>query len=109
MTALPPITLPRIEIEPEAQAYAEEKGAGAEFRHLLQAVPRLFPTFQRLRVVLEPDAEMADYFFVVWEVTVPPEDYRPSRDIWTAWHEEIMKANPGFSWVSFPLYVEKAE
>ena len=106
MSALPPITLPRIEIEPEAQAYAEEKNA--PFRHMLQAVPRLFPTFRKLRVALEPDAEMADYFFVVWYVTVPEEDYAAGWDKRGAWHDEFEKGRDGFAWVSFPLYVEKA-
>ena len=75
MSTLPTTAMPRIEIEPEAKAYAEEKGGGEVFRHLLEAVPRLFPTFRGLRVALEPDPEIADYMFVVYHVSLPEEDY----------------------------------
>src|SRR5882757_6997225 len=104
MSELP--LLPSIRIEPEAEAYAREKGAGDAFRHMLAVVPHLFPTFRSLHVWLEPDVSIEDYFFIIWEVKVPAAEYMAAIEAKREWGRMFIAAHRPPVWVTFPLWVE---
>ena len=61
------LTVPVVEVEPDVLPHVRAKGVEAVLHRLVEAVPRLFPTFRSLHVSLAPDPEIADYTFTRFE------------------------------------------
>ncbi len=69
-----PATAPVIEIAPDVLPHVRARGVEAVYQHVLESVPRLFPTFRSLRVSIKPDVAMEDYVFIWFEAGVPLAD-----------------------------------
>jgi hypothetical protein len=91
----PTATRPVIEIAPDVEAHVRAKRVEAVYRHTLESVPRLFPTFTRLTVTLEPDPEIEDYTFISFELHVPKEDVPDYRGATKRWLRDHIAAYPG--------------
>ena len=58
----------------EVLTYAAERGLQAYLEPLREAVYRVFPTVQSLRIFVEYDQELRDVSWIVYEVEVPERD-----------------------------------
>lgn len=89
-TPLPATAGPIVHVAPEAEEFARQRGIEPVFRRLLDATAELFPT-GRIEVFTEPDVEIANYTFLVYEVFLRPEDlpdHLAARGRWDkAWQE----------------------
>ena len=88
------LTAPLVEIEPGAEAYAESKGVGDVFRHVVASVPRLFPTFRSLKAFIRPDPEIRDYTFIIIEVRVSRADVPDRKEAEWRWFRDFDDAYP---------------
>jgi hypothetical protein len=76
------------------EQFVQERGLEAAFRHMLAKTPMLFPTARSVRVRLEPDREMADYWSLVFEVRVPLADALDRRAAKRRWADELAQVQP---------------
>jgi hypothetical protein len=79
------------EFQPDVVDYAARHDAEAYLPRFWEMTWRVFPGARQLRVYLEPDGDMADFSFVVFEVGISPynlAELRASTDRWhAAWGE----------------------
>ncbi len=75
---------------------------------MLSAMPRLFPEFSRLRVYLEPGPEI-DHLFLIWEITVPFEEWGAARYALDQWHAAHARALPWPREIIFTPRIETEE
>jgi hypothetical protein len=84
-------------IEPDAVEYAKAQGIEGVVRQLAEATARLYPTARSVRVLIRPDAEIPDYWFVIFEVRVPHSDVPDVPDVLAAerrWIPEYLRIYP---------------
>jgi len=89
-----PATLPVIDIAADVEAHVRARAVEAVYRHTLESVPRLFPTFRSLHVTIEPDPEIEDYTFIVFRVRVAVEDVPEYLAADRLWLRDHMAAYP---------------
>jgi hypothetical protein len=85
---------PPMTVSPEVYEYAGKHGIGAPLERMLEATPRVFPTATSIRVFMEPDAEEAGLWFIVFEVRIPATDVPDYLAARRLWGEEWARAYP---------------
>jgi hypothetical protein len=75
--------------------YAAERGVQAYLEPLREAVYRIFPTVQGLRIFVEQDQELRDVRWIVFEVEVPKQDVPDFVQAVHAFGDEKRRICPG--------------
>jgi hypothetical protein len=75
--------------------YAAERGVQAYLEPLREAVYRVFPTVQGLRIFVEQDQELRDVRWIVFEVEVPKQDVPDFVQAVHAFGDEKRRICPG--------------
>ena len=104
-----PATVPVVEIAPDVLPHVRARGVEAVYRHVLESVPRLFPTFRSLHVSIEPDVAIKDYVFIVFEARVPIEDVPDYREAIKRWDGDYVAAYPAPRQEPFLLHLIREE
>jgi hypothetical protein len=81
-------------IEPDVVEYAKAQGIEDVVRRLADATARVYPTATSVRVHLRPDAEIPNYWFVIFEARVPKGDVPDSLEAEDPWEAEYERAYP---------------
>jgi hypothetical protein len=89
----PAATHPKVSVAPDVFDLARRRGVEPVLVHMLEATPRLFPT-GTVRVFIEPDVALADWFFLVFEVQVPPDSLPDRRAADRQWADELYRHYP---------------
>src|SRR5262249_27525266 len=85
-------TQPVIEIAPDVLPHVRARGVEAAYQHVLDSVPRLFPTFRRLEVSIRPDVALEDYIFIIFDVHVPIVDVPNYQEAVSCWRRDFIGA-----------------
>ena len=78
----------------EVLTYAAERGVQAYLDPLREALYRVFPTLQSLRVFVEQDQELRDVRCIVFEVAVPEQDIPDFVQAMHVWSREKFRVCP---------------
>jgi hypothetical protein len=81
-------------IEPEAAEYAKKEGIEDVVQRLAEATARVYPAALAIRVLVRPDPELTDYWFVVFEVRTLSADLPDWREADHRWFLEYLQAYP---------------
>jgi hypothetical protein len=79
---------------PDVLEFASRHQVAALLGPLRQALDRLFPTAQRVRVRLEEDPEVRDDYHLVFDVRVSRADVPDFGAAKRRWHEELFRLCP---------------
>jgi hypothetical protein len=79
----------------EVLDFAARKGLNGYLDPLLEATHRLFPTAQRVDVLVERDPEIRDHSYIVFEVYVPKSDIPDYVQAHHSWTDEFRRICPG--------------
>jgi hypothetical protein len=93
MSTPPVVTPPAVRVEPDVFDLARRRGVEPVLQHMLEATPRLFPAGS-VRVFIEPDVAIEDWFFLVFEVHVPPGSVPDRRAADRLWADELFRHYP---------------
>jgi len=104
-----PATVPMVEVAPDVLPHVRARGVEHVFRHVLESVPRLFPTFRSLHVSIRPDVAMEDYVFIRFEVRVPIADVPDYLEADGRWGRDYMAAYPSPRQEPFVLHLIREE
>lgn len=85
--------------------YAAAKGLETYLEPLREAVYRVFPTLQSLRVTVEHDQELRDVSWIVFEVEVPERDIPDFIQARHAWSAEKFRICPAPLVCEFSLFL----
>jgi hypothetical protein len=88
----PTATKPVIEIEPDVLPHVRARGVEAVYQHVLESVPRLFPTFRSLHVSIKSDVAIEDYIFIIFDLCVPSADVPDHREATSRWIRDYLTA-----------------
>lgn len=80
---------------PDVLAYAERFGIRQYLDEFVARTRRLFPTARSLEVFTEPDPEIRDLVFLVFELHVPKVDVPDFLAADRIWHDEYHELVPG--------------
>jgi hypothetical protein len=79
---------------PEVLDFARRQQVAAYLDPLLDAIRRLFPTAQSVRVFVEGDPDIRDDYHIVFEVAVPHHDIPDYVQARRRWTEELFRICP---------------
>ncbi len=75
-------------------AFATEQGVAKALPKVLEMTKRIFPSARRLQVFLEPDPEIADLTFIVFEVEVAGLEVSQAVEAQWQWCRELSQCCP---------------
>jgi hypothetical protein len=88
-------------------AFAIQRKVDAFLEPHLDATRRLFPTATSLRVFLELDPEIRDFWYIVFEVEVPKRDVPDFVAAVRRWNDEASRIYPATPVCSFCLMLTR--
>lgn len=86
--------VPAEAISEEVRAFAAEWGVDSAVEAALDMTRKLFPGATFVGVALEPDSEMPDLWFVVYEVEAPDLTVEQAVPLEEQWCREILSIAP---------------
>ncbi len=104
-----PATAPVVEVEPAVLPHVRVRGVEHVFRHVLESVPRLFPTFRSLHVSIRPDVADDDLIFIVFEARVPLADLPDYVGAKRLWGDDFLASYPPPRLEHFVLHLKREE
>src|SRR5437660_11902245 len=95
MSALTPTTdEPPVTVAPDVPAFAQAHGVAGPLDALLEATRRVYPTARDIKVFLERDAEIRDWWWIVFETSVPLADIPDYVTARRRWSDELFRVCP---------------
>jgi hypothetical protein len=85
---------PSITIQPDALAYAKERGVAEHLPAVLEMTGRVFPTARRIEVVVEDDPSIPDFRYLIIQVHVVGWGWQQYLEAESNWRDELRKLGP---------------